>query len=146
VVNVIVDIHRDDPEFGYRLISDELEKAGHVLGEGRVHRLCKRHQIWSVTTKKGRKGSGKIPGPAVHDDLFQRNFTAAHRSANSGLLSAMKITIKILAPASLQFRRQTTSPAFEFKFLDSIRADIKASSLHRLSMTSGPVRKSNRRL
>jgi len=78
VVNAIVDIHRDDPEFGYRFIFDELEKAGHQVGEGRVHRLCKRHRIWSVTTKKGRKGSGKIPGPAVHDDLVQRNFTA-HR-------------------------------------------------------------------
>jgi len=76
VVNAIVDIHRDDPEFGYRFIFDELEKAGHPVGEGRVHRLCKRHRIWSVTTKKGRKGSGKIPGPAVHDDLVQRNFTA----------------------------------------------------------------------
>ena len=42
LVNAIVDIHRDDPEFGYRFISDELEKAGHAVGEGRVHRLCKR--------------------------------------------------------------------------------------------------------
>jgi transposase InsO family protein len=76
VVNAIVDVHRDDPEFGYRFIFDELEKAGHRVGEGRVHRLCKRHRIWSVTTKKGRKGSGKTPGPAVHDDLVQRNFSA----------------------------------------------------------------------
>jgi len=78
VVNAIVDIHRDDPEFGYRFIFDELEKAGHPVGEGRVHRLCKRHRIWSVTTKKGRRGSGKTPGPVVHDDLVRRNFTA-HR-------------------------------------------------------------------
>ena len=81
VVNAIVDIHRDDPEFGYRFIFDELEQAGHPVGEGRVHRLCKRHRIWSVTTKKGRRGSGKIPGPAVHDDLVQRNFTAARPDA-----------------------------------------------------------------
>jgi putative transposase len=81
VVNAIVDIHRDDPEFGYRFISDELEKAGHTLGEGRIHRLCKRHRIWSVTTKKGRRGSGKIPGPAVHDDLVQRNFRSLRPDA-----------------------------------------------------------------
>jgi len=75
LVNAIVDIHADDPEFGYRFIADELERAGHHVGEGRVHRLCRQHRIWSTTTKKGRIGKGR-PGPAVHDDLVQRNFTA----------------------------------------------------------------------
>ena len=76
LTNAIVDIHGDDPEFGYRFISDELEAAGHEVGEGRVHRLCREHKIWSTTTKKGRRSSGKIPGPAVHDDLVKRNFSA----------------------------------------------------------------------
>jgi transposase InsO family protein len=76
LVNVIRDVHEDDPEFGYRFISDELERAGHKVGERRVWRLCSEHRIWSTTTKKGRKSSGKRPGPAVHDDLVQRNFTA----------------------------------------------------------------------
>jgi transposase InsO family protein len=76
LVNVIRDVHEDDPEFGYRFISDELERAGHMVGERRVWRLCSEHRIWSTTTKKGRKSSGKRPGPAVHDDLVQRNFTA----------------------------------------------------------------------
>ena len=76
VTNAIVDIHTDDPTFGYRFIADELEAAGHRLSERRVHRLCRQHQVWSTTTKKGRKGSGKRPGPAVHDDLVQRDFTA----------------------------------------------------------------------
>ncbi len=76
LVNVIRDVHEDDPEFGYRFISDELERAGHSVGERRVWRLCSEHRIWSTTTKKGRKSSGKRPGPAVHDDLVQRNFTA----------------------------------------------------------------------
>ena len=75
-MNVIRDVHEDDPEFGYRFISDELERAGHSVGERRVWRLCSEHRIWSTTTKKGRKSSGKRPGPAVHDDLVQRNFTA----------------------------------------------------------------------
>ena len=76
VTNAIVDVHRDDPCFGYRFISDELEQAGLQVGEGRVHRLCKRQRIWSLTTKKGRKGAWKIPGPAVSDDLVLRRFQA----------------------------------------------------------------------
>jgi transposase InsO family protein len=76
LVNAIVDVHGDDPEFGYRLIADELEAAGHTVSERRVWRLCRDHRIWSTTTKKGRRSSGKTPGPAVHDDLVQRDFTA----------------------------------------------------------------------
>ena len=68
-------MHVDDPEFGYRFIADELEAAGHRVGERRVWRLCRRHRIWSTTTKKGRR-HGKTPGPAVHDDLVQRQFNA----------------------------------------------------------------------
>ncbi len=32
--------------------------------------------MWSTTTKQGRKAHGKTPGPAVHDDLVQRVFSA----------------------------------------------------------------------
>lgn len=76
LMNAIVDVHADDPEFGYRFISDELEAAGHRASENRVHRLCRAHKVWSTTVKKGRKGAGKRPGPAVHDDLVRRDFTA----------------------------------------------------------------------
>lgn len=75
LTNAIVDIHADDPEFGYRSIADELEREGHQVSEGRVHRLCREHRIWSSTTKMGRRAT-KIPGPAVHDDLVQRDFSA----------------------------------------------------------------------
>jgi putative transposase len=74
LVNAIVDVHADDPEFGYRLIADELSAAGHQVSERRVWRLCREHRIWSTTTKKGRRSSAKAPGPAVHDDLVQRQF------------------------------------------------------------------------
>jgi putative transposase len=74
LVNAIIDVHADDPEFGYRLIADELQAAGHEVSERRVWRLCRDHRIWSTTTRKGRHGSGKTPGPAVHDDLVQRQF------------------------------------------------------------------------
>ncbi len=76
LLNAIVDIHGDDPEFGYRFISDELEAAGHNASENRVHRLCPEHKIWSTTTKKGPKHS-KVPGPAVSDDLVNRVFSAS---------------------------------------------------------------------
>jgi putative transposase len=74
--NAIVDLHADDPEFGYRFIADELEQLGHRSCERRVWRLCRQQKVWSTTTKKGRKASGKTPGPAVHDDLVQRVFSA----------------------------------------------------------------------
>jgi transposase InsO family protein len=75
-INAIVDVHADDPEFGYRLISDELEALGARSCERRVWRLCRQQRVWSTTTKKGRKQHGKTPGPAVHDDLVQRVFRA----------------------------------------------------------------------
>jgi hypothetical protein len=76
LTNALVDLHGDDPEFGYRFLADELERAGIRVGERRVWRLCRDQQLWSTTTKRGRRSSGKTPGPAVHDDLVQRDFTA----------------------------------------------------------------------
>jgi transposase InsO family protein len=81
VINAIVDVHVDDPEFGYRFIADELERAGQPMNERRVWRLCRENRVWSTTIKKGRCGSGKTPGPSVHDDLVQRNFTASSLDA-----------------------------------------------------------------
>jgi putative transposase len=75
LTNALVDLHGDDPEFGYRFLTDELTDAGAEVGERRVWRLCRDQRLWSTTTKKGRTGKGR-PGPAVHDDLVQRNFTA----------------------------------------------------------------------
>jgi transposase InsO family protein len=74
-INAIVDVHADDPEFGYRFIADELEDRGLRCCERRVWRLCSQQRIWSTTTKKGRKQT-KTPGSAVHDDLVQRVFSA----------------------------------------------------------------------
>jgi putative transposase len=76
VTNAIVDVHADDPEFGYRFIADELEAGGAPTNERRVWRLCRDQRIWSTTTKKGRRNSGKSPGAAVHDDLVRRDFSA----------------------------------------------------------------------
>jgi putative transposase len=77
VTNALLDAHGNDPAFGYRFLADELGRAGVSVGERRVWRLCSQQKIWSTTTRKGRRGSGKRPGPAVFDDHIQRDFTAA---------------------------------------------------------------------
>ena len=33
LTNALIDAQADDPEFGYRFLSDELERAGHRVGE-----------------------------------------------------------------------------------------------------------------
>jgi len=75
LINAALDVHRDDPAFGYRFIADELPARGIQAGENRVARLCSQQQIWSVFSKK--RGLNRKAGPPVHDDLVARNFTAA---------------------------------------------------------------------
>ncbi|WP_438612518.1 IS3 family transposase [Kocuria arenosa] len=67
-------IHADDPAFGYRFISDELPDHGIHAGENRVQRLCSAQRLFSVHSKK--RGLNRRPGPPVHDDLVERDFTA----------------------------------------------------------------------
>jgi putative transposase len=74
LINAAIDIHRDDPAFGYRFIAGELPARGITAGENRVARLCSQQQVWSVFAK--RRGLARKAGPPVHDDLVQRNFTA----------------------------------------------------------------------
>jgi transposase InsO family protein len=76
LTNALIDAHADDPEFGYRFLADEVATVGPVVGERRIWRLCSQQKLWSTTVRKGRRGAGKTPGPAVHDDHVQRNFTA----------------------------------------------------------------------
>ena len=75
LINAALDIHRDDPGFGYRFIADELPARGIATGENRVARLCSQQRIWSVLAKK--RGLGRMAGPPVHEDLVARQFTAA---------------------------------------------------------------------
>ena len=68
-------VHADDPTFGYRFIADELTaEHGITASENRVQRLCSSHGIFSVLARRRRRGVR--PGPAVHDDLVRREFTA----------------------------------------------------------------------
>jgi transposase InsO family protein len=75
VTNAAIDIHHDDPAFGYRFIVDELSTRGIAAGQNRVARLCSQQRIWSVFAK--RRGPSRKAGPPVHDDLVDRQFNAA---------------------------------------------------------------------
>ena len=75
LINAALDIHADDPAFGYRFIADELADLGISAGENRVQRLCSSQRIWSVFARK--RGLNRKAGPPVHDDLVGRNFTAS---------------------------------------------------------------------
>ncbi len=74
LINTAINIHRDDPEFGYRFIADELPDRGITASRNRVNRLCSQQRLWSVHAKK--RGLARKPGPPVHDDLVERSFTA----------------------------------------------------------------------
>ncbi len=63
LINAAVDIHHDDPAFGYRFIADELRERGIATGENRVARLCSQQRIWSVFAKK--RGLNRKAGPPV---------------------------------------------------------------------------------
>ncbi|GAB3669156.1 hypothetical protein GCM10027596_41020 [Nocardioides korecus] len=73
--NALFDAHRDDPEFGYRFLVDEAREAGELMAERTAWRLCSELGWWSAFGKK-RGRNGKTPGPPVHDDLVERDFTA----------------------------------------------------------------------
>jgi transposase InsO family protein len=75
LANVLFDAHRDDPEFGYRLLADEAARAGLVACDRRVWRICAANGWWSAFGKK-RSRSGKRAGPPACEDLVQRVFTA----------------------------------------------------------------------
>jgi putative transposase len=75
LINAAIDIHADDPTFGYRFIADELAVAGFAAGENRVARLCSQERIWSIHAKK--RGLNRKADPPVHDDHVKRVFTAA---------------------------------------------------------------------
>ena len=66
--NALFDAHRDDPEFGYRLLVDEAAEAGESMAARTAWRICSNNGWWSVFGKP-KRSKGKKPGPPVHDDL-----------------------------------------------------------------------------
>jgi transposase InsO family protein len=77
LANAIFDAHRDDPEFGYRFLADEVRRIdGYAdVSDRIVWRICRDNSWWSVFGKPKRHKASK-PGAASHDDLVRRDFTA----------------------------------------------------------------------
>jgi putative transposase len=73
--NALFDAHRDDPEFGYRYLVYEARDAGEAMTARTAWRICSSNGWWSAFGKPKRGKAGR-PGPPVHDDRVQRNFTA----------------------------------------------------------------------
>jgi hypothetical protein len=75
LTNAVFDAHHDDPEFGYRFLTDEVKDAGFSACERTVWRICAANGWWSVFGKKRSKKGATSRTPA-HDDLVRRDFSA----------------------------------------------------------------------
>lgn len=74
LVNAIVDAHRDDPEFGYRFLADELERGGHRASENRVHRCVV--SIGSGRPRPARAEKAPASGPARQFMMISSSVTS----------------------------------------------------------------------
>ena len=66
--NALFDAHRDDPEFGHRLLADEARDAGEAMSDRTAWRIASANG-WFSAFGKPRRGKSRRPGPPVHDDL-----------------------------------------------------------------------------
>lgn len=60
LTNRLVDAHADDPAFGYRLLADEVNAAGRVASENRVH--------WSAATRSSPRPRCGVGGARADPD------------------------------------------------------------------------------
>ena len=75
--NALFDAHRDDPEFGYRLLADEARLDGVEMADRTAWRICSANGWWSVFgNKRGRNGKKRKPETPAYPDLVERDFTA----------------------------------------------------------------------
>lgn len=75
LANALFDAHRDDPEFGYRFLADEVKDSGLRACERTVWKICSQNGWWSSFGKKKSRKKAKVHTPA-HDDLVKRRFSA----------------------------------------------------------------------
>lgn len=75
LTNAIFDAHREDPEFGYRFLTDEVRDAGYEVCERTVWRICS-EMGWWCRFGKPKRSKGSKPGAPAHDDLVRRVFNA----------------------------------------------------------------------
>ena len=74
--NALFDAHREDLEFGYRLLVDEAREAGQVMADRTAWRICSANGWWSVFGKPKAYAKARKAGAPAHCDLVARNFTA----------------------------------------------------------------------
>ncbi|WP_336633324.1 MULTISPECIES: IS3 family transposase [unclassified Microbacterium] len=66
--NALFDAHRDDPEFGHRLLADEARDNGEAMSDRTAWRIASTNG-WFSAFGKPKRSKGRRPGPPVHDDL-----------------------------------------------------------------------------
>ncbi|GAA1225936.1 hypothetical protein GCM10009676_04750 [Prauserella halophila] len=74
MANAVFDAHREDPEFGYRLVHDEATATGIAVPDRTVWKICSDNQWWCVFGTK-RRGRKRRPAAPAHEDLVRREFT-----------------------------------------------------------------------
>jgi transposase InsO family protein len=67
-IDVLLEIHEDDPTLGYRFLTDELGDVGIIASQNRVWRLCSAAGVFASHHR--RRAKARKPGPPVHDDLL----------------------------------------------------------------------------
>ncbi|MDQ0649409.1 hypothetical protein QFZ53_003605 [Microbacterium natoriense] len=58
--NALFDAHRDDPEFGHRLLADEARDAGESMSDRTAWRITSANGWWSAFGKKRGKNGKKL--------------------------------------------------------------------------------------
>ena len=99
LTNAIVDIHADDPEFGYRFIADELERAGYEMGERPgsppvpgAPDLVHDHQEGPAPRQDPRPGRPRRPGqPRLQRPGSRRHLADRHHRAPDGRGQALRL-------------------------------------------------------
>ncbi|WP_187361168.1 hypothetical protein [Phytoactinopolyspora mesophila] len=61
--NALFDAHKDDPEFGYRLLADEAREVGESMADRTAWRISSENGWWSAFGKRKARGKGKKAGP-----------------------------------------------------------------------------------
>lgn len=75
ILEVIKEIHNEDPGYGYRFISDELKEMGFKVSERTVWKICSKNQIFAFYAKKNKKY--QRVNNAYNQDLVNREFRAS---------------------------------------------------------------------
>lgn len=76
VANAVFDAHRDDPEFGYRLLADQAATAGFTASQRTIWRICADNGWWASFSRKNRGQPARKPALPAREDLVCRQFTA----------------------------------------------------------------------